>query len=110
MGNVQEVNDVSFDSEVLKSEVPVLVDFWAPWCGPCRQVAPIVDELSGEYAGKVKFTKLNTDVAPKTPSSYGIMGIPTLIVFKGGSEVGRIVGARPKGDLKKAIDKALEGK
>jgi thioredoxin 1 len=102
-----EVTDRDFESEVLKSEEPVLVDFWAPWCGPCRAVAPIVEELSGEYAGKVKFTKLNTDDSPQIPGKYRIMGIPTLIVFKGGKEVGRIVGARPKGDLKREIDKAL---
>lgn len=107
MAKPMEVNDRDFESEVLKAEEPVLVDFWAPWCGPCRAVAPIVEELAGEYTGKVKFAKLNTDDSPQTPGKYRIMGIPTLIMFKSGKEVGRIVGARPKGDLKREIDKAL---
>lgn len=107
MAKPMEVSDRDFDTEVLKATEPVLVDFWAPWCGPCRAVAPIVEELAGEYVGKVKFAKLNTDDSPQTPGKYRIMGIPTLIVFKAGKEVGRIVGARPKGALKAEIDKAL---
>src|SRR3954454_1605662 len=79
-----EVTDANFDAEVIKSETPVLVDFWAPWCGPCRMVAPVVEELSQEYAGKVKFVKLNTDDNVRTASQYGIRSIPTLLVFKGG--------------------------
>lgn len=102
-----EVTDATFDSEVLKSDKPVLVDFWAPWCGPCRMVAPIVDELSDEYAGRVKFVKLNTDDNVRTASQYGIRSIPTLLVFKAGEPVGQIIGFRPKSDLKKRLDAAL---
>ena len=102
-----EVTDTNFDSEVLKSNTPVLVDFWAPWCGPCRMVAPIVDELSDEYDGKVKFVKLNTDDNIKTASTYGIRSIPTLLVFKDGEVAGQIIGLRPKGDLKKRLDAVL---
>lgn len=105
--NIKYVSDGEFEQQVLKSDLPVLVDFWAPWCGPCRAVAPIVDQLSTEYSGKVKFTKLNTDDSPMTPGKLGIMGIPTLIVFKAGSEVMRLVGARPKGDIKRALDASL---
>ena len=107
MANTQEVTDANFESEVLKAETPVLVDFWAPWCGPCRMVAPIVEELSQEYAGKVKFVKLNTDDNVMTASRYGIRSIPTLLVFKGGDAVGQIIGFRPKGDLKKRLDAVL---
>ena len=107
MANTQEVTDANFENEVLKAETPVLVDFWAPWCGPCRMVAPIVEELSQEYAGKVKFVKLNTDDNVMTASRYGIRSIPTLLVFKGGDAVGQIIGFRPKGDLKKRLDAVL---
>jgi thioredoxin 1 len=102
-----EVTDANFETEVIKSETPVLVDFWAPWCGPCRMVAPIVDELSQEYDGKVKFVKLNTDDNVKTASAFGIRSIPTLLVFKGGEVAGQIVGFRPKSDLKKRLDAVL---
>ncbi len=101
------VTDADFDAEVIKSEMPVLVDFWAPWCGPCRMVAPVVDELSDEYDGKVKFVKLNTDDNVKTASQFGIRSIPTLLVFKGGEVAGQIVGFRPKSDLKKRLDAVL---
>jgi len=107
MASTQEVTDANFETEVLKAQTPVLVDFWAPWCGPCRMVAPIVEELSQEYAGKVKFVKLNTDDNVQTASRYGIRSIPTLLVFKGGDAVGQIVGFRPKGDLKKRLDAVL---
>ena len=102
-----EVSDASFESEVLKSEIPVLVDFWAPWCGPCRMVAPIVEELADEYNGKVKFVKLNTDDNVATASKYGIRSIPTLLVFKGGQAVEQVIGFRPKSDLKRSLEKAL---
>jgi thioredoxin 1 len=102
-----EVTDANFDSEVLKSDKPVLVDFWAPWCGPCRMVAPIVDELSEEYEGKVKFVKLNTDDNIRTASTYGIRSIPTLLVFKNGEVAGQLIGFRPKSDLKKRLDEVV---
>ena len=107
MAKTREVNDGQFESEVLKAEVPVLVDFWAPWCGPCRMVEPIVEELAGEYADKVKFLRMNTDDNVNTASQYGIRAIPTLLVFKGGQPVGQVIGFRPKSDLKKVIDQAL---
>ncbi|MFN0148553.1 MAG: thioredoxin [Dehalococcoidia bacterium] len=105
--NVRELTDANFDTDVVKSELPVLVDFWAPWCGPCRMVAPVVAELSDEYAGKVSFFKMNTDENPQVPTKFGIRSIPTLLIFKGGELKGTIVGYRPKNDLKKRIDEAL---
>ena len=107
MANLVEVNDSVFEDTVLKSDKPVLVDFWAPWCGPCRMVAPVVEELSNEYGESMGFVKLNTDENPTTPGKYGIMGIPTLIIFNGGQEASRIVGFRGKGELKKQIDAVL---
>jgi thioredoxin 1 len=100
----REVSDSTFEQEVLQAAKPVLVDFWAPWCGPCRMVAPIVEELAQEYDGKVEFVKLNTDDNPNTAVKYGIRSIPTLLVFKGGQPVGQIVGFRPKSDLKQRLD------
>jgi thioredoxin 1 len=107
MAKPTEVTDANFATEVINSDKPVLVDFWAPWCGPCRMVAPVVDELSDEYDGRVKFVKLNTDDNVKTASTYGIRSIPTLLVFKGGEPVGQIIGFRPKSDLKQRLDAAL---
>lgn len=107
MSKPTEVTDSTFETEVLKSDKPVMVDFWAPWCGPCRMVAPVVEELSEEYSGKVKFLKLNTDDNMNTAATYGIRSIPTLLMFKGGQPVDQIIGFRPKGDLKRVIDKAL---
>ena len=109
MAEVREVTDATWDADVLKSELPTLVDFWAPWCGPCRMVAPIVGELSEEYAGKVNFVKMNTDENPHIPSKHGIRSIPSLLLFKNGEllQNGTIVGFRPKSDLKKRIDEAL---
>ena len=102
-----DTTDATFDQDVLQAETPVLVDFWAPWCGPCRMVAPIVEELAEEYDGKVKFVKLNTDENPAIAGQFGIRSIPTLLVFKGGETVGQIVGFRPKGELAKRLDEAL---
>ncbi len=107
MSKPTEVNDSNFDQMVLQSKTPVLVDFWAVWCGPCRMVAPVVEELAGEYEGKVTFTKLNVDENPKTSSQYGIMSIPTLLIFKDGAPVSNIIGFRPKAELKKSIDAVL---
>ena len=107
MAKPTETTDATFKDEVLDNELPTLVDFWAPWCGPCRMVAPVVEELAEEYEGKVSFYKLNTDDNPQVASTYGIRSIPTLLVFKGGEPVGQIVGFRPKGDLKKRLDEVL---
>jgi thioredoxin 1 len=104
---VQDVTDQEFDQVVIKSEIPVLVDFWAPWCGPCRMVAPIVKELAGEYDGKVTFRKMNTDENPTVSAQYNVRSIPTLLIFKGGTQVGQIVGFRPKSQIKERIDAAL---
>jgi thioredoxin 1 len=104
-----EVNEAKFDEMVLKAKIPVLVDFWAPWCGPCRMVAPLVDELANEYEGKVSFMKLNVDDSPKVASKYGVMSIPALIIFKNGQPVSNLVGFRPKPELKKNIETALAG-
>lgn len=105
--NVLEINDDSFDSEVLKSDKLTLVDFWAPWCGPCKIIGPIIDELAAEYEGKVKFAKLNVDDNPSTASNYGVRGIPTMILFKNGEPKDQIVGAVPKTHLEKAINESL---
>lgn len=107
MTKPKEVTDAQFEGEVLKSETPVLVDFWAPWCGPCRMVSPLVEELAGEFNGKVSFVKLNTDDNPTTATSYGIRSIPTLMIFKAGQPVGQIIGFRPKAELKKHIEGAI---
>ena len=101
------VTDMNFEQQVLKSGVPVVVDFWAPWCGPCRVVAPILEELAGEYEGQLTIAKVNTDEEQRTAGALGIMAIPTMIVFKGGIEVKRIQGAAPKRILKEAFDQAL---
>jgi len=105
--NLINVTDDSFKKDVLDSEIPTFVDFWASWCGPCRMIGPLFEELSNEYAGKVKFAKINVDENPKTPSNYGVRGIPTLIMFKGGKAVDQIVGAVPKSQLDGAVKKVL---
>jgi thioredoxin 1 len=105
----KDVTEETFDSDVLQGSnaTPVLVDFWAPWCGPCRIVSPIVEELADEYAGKMVFTKLNVDDAPAIAHRYQVMSIPTLMIFKKGQPLEAVVGARPKRDLKSRVDRAL---
>lgn len=103
--NTLEITDAQFETEVLKSPEPVLVDFWATWCGPCRAVAPVVDELAVEYAGKMKVGKVDVDQNQQVAANYGIQSIPTLLIFKGGEVVERITGAYPKNVLKQYIDK-----
>jgi len=102
------VTDNTFETEVLKSELPVLVDFWAEWCGPCKMIAPAVEELAKSYDGKMKFAKLDVDNNNKTALQYGVMSIPTLIIFKDGQEKERIVGAVPKGQLEKKVVASIE--
>ena len=101
------VTDQDFDQQVLEADTVVLVDFWAEWCGPCKMVAPVLDDLSQEYDGKIKFTKVDVDENPQTAMKYGIRSIPTLLVFKDGSPVDQVVGAVPRAVLKKRLDSAL---
>jgi thioredoxin 1 len=107
VSNVLPLSDDEFEDQVLNSELPVLVDFWAPWCGPCRMLSPIIEELSTEYEGRVLFAKVNTDENPATPGQFGIMSIPSLLLFKDGKLLDRAVGMRPKPALKEWIDGAL---
>jgi len=107
MSAATPVTDSSFDAEVIQSEVPVLVDFWAPWCGPCRMVAPVVEEIAGQYEGQVKVVKVNTDENPNVASQFGIRSIPTLMIFKGGQRVDMVVGAVPKTTLAQTLEKYL---
>ena len=99
-----EISDAEFETEVLKSDQPVLVDFWAPWCGPCRQIAPMVDEITSENEGSAKVVKINIDDSPASAQEYGVTSIPTLMVFKGGEVVERFIGAQPKARLQQALD------
>lgn len=104
---VLQVTDKSFELEVLKSDMPVLVDFWATWCAPCKAIAPIVEEMADTYDGKIKIAKMNVDENPSTPGKYGVRGIPTLILFKKGEVVDQVVGAVPKSQVKGLIEKAV---
>ena len=108
MSSAIAVTDASFEQDVLKSDIPVLVDFWAPWCGPCRMVAPVVEEVATQYEGKIKVFKLNTDENPSVAGQYGIRSIPTLMLFKGGQRVDVVVGAVPKTTLSTTIEKYLD--
>ncbi len=105
--NLLAVTDDTFQKEILESAEPVFVDFWASWCGPCRMIGPIFEELSNQYAGKVKFAKVNVDENPKAPANYGVRGIPTLILFKQGKVFEQVVGAVPKNQLENVLKKAL---
>jgi len=106
-GNVLEFNDQNFQAEVVQSDTPVLVDFWAPWCGPCKMLAPTIDQIAGEYAGRVKVGKVNTDSARQTAIQHQIQSIPTLILFKHGQVVARTMGAQPKQMIASMLDKHL---
>lgn len=106
--NIVELADSAFDKEVMESEVPVLVDFWAPWCGPCRALSPVIDEISNDFEGSVKVGKVNVDENPQTTMKFSIRSIPTLIVFKNGEVAEQIVGAVPKSEIEKVLNKALD--
>jgi thioredoxin 1 len=106
MANLTELNEHNFQAEVLQSAQPVLIDFWAPWCGPCRAIAPVVEELANEHAGSLKVAKINIDDSPNLAAHFGVNSIPTLMIFKGGEVVDRFVGLQPKSRLQKAIEEA----
>ncbi|MEK7210816.1 MAG: thioredoxin [Candidatus Binatota bacterium] len=104
---IVQITDDNFETEVIRSNLPVLIDFWAPWCGPCKSIAPVIEELAREYDGRIKVAKLNVDENPVTPSRYAVRGIPNLLILKGGTVKEQIVGAVPKSRLVDAIERAL---
>ena len=110
MAESVKVDDKNYKGVVIEAKIPFLVDFWAPWCAPCRAIAPAVEELATEYAGRIGFAKVNVDENPKVATEYGIRSIPTLLIFKDGKPVTQLVGLRPKAELKKQLDAALSGK
>lgn len=105
--NMDDVSDATFEEAVLKADTPVLIDFWATWCAPCKAIAPTLEELAKDYDGKIKVVKMNVDDNPSTPGKYGVRGIPTLILFKGGEIVDQLVGAIPKAQIKDLLEKGL---
>ena len=107
MTSITQVGDSNFEAEVIRSDLPVLIDFWAPWCGPCKSIAPVIEELAREYEGKLKVAKLNVDENPVTPSHYGVRGIPNLLIVTRGKVKEQLVGAVPKARLVEAIERAL---
>ncbi len=107
MAEISDVTDATFEGEVLQSDKPVLVDFWAEWCAPCRAIAPIVKELADDHGDKLKVVKVNIDESPQTPGTYGIRSIPTVLIFKDGQVVSQLTGARPKGDFEELVSGVL---
>ena len=107
MATIMQVDDDNFEAEVLRSDIPVLIDFWAPWCGPCKSIAPVIEELARDYEGRLKVAKLNVDENPVTPSRYAVRGIPNLLILKGGAVKEQLIGAVPKSRLVQAIENVL---